>query len=68
MIPTRYLGPIHALGLTFREEGVRGLYRGYTAYLLATAIYLLVVPIACEIGLGKSFYSGIWKDDTDDLY
>lgn len=68
MIPTRYLGPIHALGLMYREEGFRGLYRGYTAYLIATSIYLLIVPLATEIGLGRSYYSGIYKDDTDDLY
>jgi len=49
MIPTRYLGPIHAIGLTLREEGIRGLYRGYVAYMIATSIYLLVVPIAAEI-------------------
>lgn len=48
MIPIRYIGPIHALGLTFREEGVRGLYRGYFAYLIATSIYTACVPLLTE--------------------
>ena len=68
MIPTRYLGPIHAIGLTLREEGIRGLYRGYVAYMIATSIYLLVVPIAAEITFQRSALSGAVKDDTDELY
>jgi hypothetical protein len=31
----RYLGLIHGLGLMWREEGIKGLYRGYVAYLIA---------------------------------
>jgi len=68
MIPTRYMGPIHALGLTWREEGMRGLYRGYTAYIIGTCIYLLIVPIAAELSLSKSGLAGNIHDDTDDLY
>ena len=37
MLPLRYLGPLHALGLIYREEGMKGLYRGYLAYLLAVS-------------------------------
>ena len=68
MIPTRYMGPIHALGLTWREEGMRGLYRGYWAYLIATSIYLLIVPIAAELSLSKSGFAGNIHDDSADLY
>lgn len=68
MIPARYMGPVHALGLTLKEEGLRGLYRGYWAYLIATSIYLLIVPIAAEINLSRSGYSGNLRDDTDELY
>ena len=42
MLPLRYLGVIHGLGLTYREEGLKGLYRGYIAYVLAvilTSVY-----------------------------
>ena len=35
MLPLRYLGIVHCFGLMKREEGLRGLYRGYLAYLLA---------------------------------
>jgi len=49
MIPTRYMGPMHALGLTWREEGMRGLYRGYWAYMIATLIYMTVVPLIAEL-------------------
>jgi Mitochondrial carrier protein len=35
MLPLRYLGIIHCLGLMWREEGLKGFYRGYIAYLLA---------------------------------
>ena len=67
MIPTRYLGPIHALGLTLREEGIRGLYRGYTAYILATAIYLLIVPVTAELTVSRTGIGGGKTDETQDL-
>jgi hypothetical protein len=68
MIPTRYLGPVHAFGLCWREEGMKGLFRGYTAYLIATSIYLLVIPIASELKIGRTAYYGTMRDDNDDLY
>ena len=68
MIPQRYLGPMHCLGLTFKEEGVRGLYRGYTAYILAMAIYMAIVPIATELTIQRSQFSGNKRDTSDDLY
>ena len=39
MLPLRYLGVLHTLGLTYREEGFKGLYRGYIAYVLAVRTY-----------------------------
>lgn len=42
---------MHCLGLTYKEEGIRGLYRGYSAYILAMAIYMAVVPIVTELTL-----------------
>lgn len=38
MIPYRYTGPIHALKLISREEGIRGLYRGFASFLVAGTI------------------------------
>jgi len=37
MLPLRYMGIVHCLGLMWREEGVKGLYRGYLAYLVAVS-------------------------------
>jgi hypothetical protein len=68
MIPTRYFGPIHATGLMLREEGIRGLYRGYFAYLIATSIYIAIVPLAAELSIQKTALCGFVNDDTDELY
>ena len=51
MIPMRYEGAVHCAGLMFREEGLRGLYRGYIPYMLATTIYWVMVPLMAELGL-----------------
>ena len=66
MIPTRYLGPVHALGLTYREEGIRGLYRGYCAYALAVGIYLAVVPLVTEMQLCRMAIAGGKKRNNSD--
>ena len=51
MIPSRYEGAVHAAGLIWREEGIRGLYRGYIPYMIATGIYWILVPLVAEIKL-----------------
>ena len=65
MIPMRYIGPLHCLGLMFREEGMRGLYRGYTAYILASSIYVFMVPLIAELIASRQPFTGVY-DDTDD--
>ncbi|CDW86920.1 UNKNOWN [Stylonychia lemnae] len=65
MLPLRYIGNIHALGLMWREEGVKGLFRGYFAYLLATSIVITVVPIASELMMLKSPLYGNYEDNYD---
>jgi hypothetical protein len=65
MIPMRYLGPIHTLGLMFREEGMRGLYRGYTAYLLATSIYVVAVPLFAEFMAMSTPIGGNYEDTSN---
>lgn len=52
------MGPVHATGLMLKEEGIRGLYRGYWAYLIATSIYLVIVPFATEVRFSKHAISG----------
>lgn len=68
MLPLRYLGLIHCLGLMWREEGkLRGLYRGYLAYLVAISFVITVVPISAELIMLKSPLYGHFED-SDDLY
>ena len=40
MIPKRYGGIMHGLKLIFWEEGIKGLYKGYSAFLLYVRILL----------------------------
>jgi len=42
MIPPRYSGVSHALKLIFKEEGFRGLYRGFGAATVASLITLIL--------------------------
>lgn len=67
MLPLRYLGLIHGLGLIFREEGVKGLYRGYVAYLLSMSLVVTMVPVFAEMMMLKSAYYGNYEDN-DELY
>ena len=67
MIPMRYEGAVHAAGLMWREEGFRGLYRGYTAFIIATSVYWLIVPMAAEIMLERNPISGNIRDKSTEL-
>ena len=49
MIPRRYEGWFHALKLIIKEEGVRGIYRGFMAYAV-------VVSCGCDIDRGEYIY------------
>ena len=58
---------VHATGLIWREEWFRGLYRGYTAYIVATAIYWMIVPLVAEVTVQKQPISGNHTDKTAEL-
>ena len=68
MIPMRYIGPLHAFGLTLREEGFKGLYRGYFAYLIATAIFTTGVPLYAETSCMNKPITGYYDDDVNKMY
>ena len=51
-----------------REEGLRGLYRGYTAYLIATVFYITVIPLLAEASMLNMAINGNYKNETDDLH
>ena len=63
MIPMRYASPVHALGLTFREEGLRGLYRGYVPFFIASAIFWGIVPLAAEFSMVSNPMLGNFEPD-----
>ena len=45
MLPVRYNGYIHGLNFIFYEEGMKGLYRGFCAYLIPTSCYVVALPL-----------------------
>ena len=68
MLPTRYISPLHAVGLTYREEGIRGLYRGYCAFVIATSIFTLCVPVLTELTVMRFPVSGNYENNINELY
>lgn len=56
MIPQRYSGVLSGIGLILKEEGLRGMYRGFIAYNLVVTISILLVsdPLASFVSL--AFY------------
>ncbi|CAI2372067.1 unnamed protein product [Moneuplotes crassus] len=50
MIPQRYINARHCLGLTWREEGIRGLYRGFTSFSIGMTLFLALVPLTAYLG------------------
>ena len=65
----RYAGPLHCFGLVFREEGIRGLYRGYIPFIAATMIVFGVLPFLAELSMTNDpIYGNIKQDKTTQLY
>ena len=58
---------IHAFGLIRREEGFRGLYRGFTAYMIGMSVYLTIIPILAHFSLLQEPIMGFDKDEMADL-
>lgn len=63
MVPTRYLGPIHAFGLISREEGYRAFYKGLVPYLVATSLTISLIPIIGEYKMMQSPLYGNFYDE-----
>lgn len=51
----------------WREEGLKGLFRGYVAYLFATSMIITMVPITAELIMLKTPFYGNYEDN-DELY
>lgn len=62
LLPMRYLNLLHAVALIRREEGLfKGLYKGYTAQLISTFIWIQIVPPLAKI----TFTQQQTKEDQD---
>lgn len=62
MIPHRYMNATHALGLIRREEGFKGLYRGFSAHIVAQAVIISAIPFLAELSMMQSPLMGYIKD------
>ena len=51
MLHARYNNYMSCFYHTFKEEGLKGLYRGFTPYLIATVITITAVPVLAEMML-----------------
>lgn len=54
MLHPRYGNYLSCLFHTFKEEGPKGLYRGYPPHMLATAITFALIPILADSILQSS--------------
>lgn len=68
MLHPRYNNYLSCLHHMFKEEGFKGMYRGFAPYMVATAITLSIVPYLSEEILKRSpLYGKSAKQDTEDL-
>lgn len=58
MLHPRYSNYLHCLYTIRKEEGLRGFYRGFPLYLIATAIVTLFVPFGAELSMHQSALYG----------
>ena len=65
MLHPRYANYFHCLYLTRKEEGIRGFYRGFPLYLIATMILTLAVPFGAELIMHQSPLYG--KDKSGQI-
>ena len=73
LLHPRYSNYLHCLYTIHKEEGLRGFYRGFPLFLLATAIVTLGIPVVTEISMhstalyGKDREAGVndLKEEVD---
>jgi hypothetical protein len=69
MLHPRYNNYLSCLYHSFSEEGIRGLYKGFPPYLIATLITITLVPFLAEEMLKRSNLYGVSSNDkTEELH
>ena len=63
MLHPRYGNYASCIYHMFKEEGLKGFYRGYIPHMLATGITLTIVPMLAQSILEKSNLYGKSKSD-----
>jgi hypothetical protein len=66
MLHPRYHNYWSCLYHTHREEGFKGLYRGFPPHLLATALCAAIIPYLAEVMLSRSQFYGVTKHSKND--
>lgn len=51
----------------YKEEGIKGFYRGYIPHMMANAILLIAVPLVAQQMLEKSTLYGKSKSEQNEL-
>ena len=70
MLHPRYHNYFSCLYHSFTEEGIKGLYKGFPPYMLATIITISCVPFLAEEMLKRSHLYGVnnARDKNEELY
>ena len=63
MLHPRYNNYLSCLYHSFHEEGIRGLYKGFPPYLIATLLTITIVPFLAEEMLKRSNLYGVSQND-----
>ena len=66
MLHARYENYLHCLYHINKEEGLRGFYRGFPLYLLATGVVTLLVPMAAEMAMHNTELYGHSRDRENE--
>ena len=68
MLDPRYHNYFSCIFHSHKEEGLKGLYRGFGPHLLATALVMTIVPFVSDAMLQRSHLYGVDKHaENEDL-
>lgn len=64
MLPKKYRNSFDAVKQMVKQEGFRSLYKGFTVYSLAIAIWITTVPAIAQLNMLNSPWA---REDTRDI-